>query len=227
MALVNYREHELSNRISGYKVQLEYARIRDEERKECLAHINKLTENIETMKQANKDYDLIIENIDKALEINETLRLGILRRRVTENVAEVWPRDNYQVSYEVEKYAKDRVVTMMCEQDGRNDPVKMQSGHLFRQVASFSTSTEIQMLLGCKTIFVDEALNSGDEESMEDLGVIISRLNQMGVQVIMIEHKHEIYNNLPRTQYNLYRDTNTNKVEVNKIVYGKLPEDKE
>lgn len=145
-------------------------------------------------------------------------RYNEISDRAEESLSQVFPNDNFMVYLEPRIHGLNNEVRLLLGKNGRVFPMKMQNGRFLRQVTSFSVNTTIQELKDCCPVLMDEALSSGDFESTSTMSLVIKGLIDKGIQMILTEHKPELYNNLPRLQVNLVRDEILDKVTEVKVV---------
>lgn len=145
-------------------------------------------------------------------------RYNEISDRAEESLGKVFPNDNFMVYLEPRIHGLNNEVRLLLGKNGRVFPMKMQNGRFLRQVTSFSVNTTIQELKDCCPVLMDEALSSGDFESTSTMSLVIKGLIDKGIQMILTEHKPELYNNLPRLQVNLVRDEILDKVTEVKVV---------
>lgn len=147
-------------------------------------------------------------------------RYNEISERAEQSLSRVFPNDNFQVYLDARVYKSKDEVRLLLGKEGRMFPIKMQNGRFLRQVTSFSVNTTIQELKGCVPILMDEALSSGDFASTSTMSLVLKELIDRNVQMILTEHKPELYSNLPRLQIYLVRDEIQDKVtEVNVVDY--------
>lgn len=181
------------------------------------------------LKELNADldlfnkYDLIYNQIKARLQVAinnyEEERLEILISEVEHDLALVFPEDNFTIKFIPETYRNTPILKLFSgHQGGKMQPTKFQHGRMCRQVIGLSITSNIQLLLGCEILLLDEPLNSGDADSEKQASAIIKKLVDNGYQIIYTEHKHEAYNELNRREIHLRRNLETNTTIVEKVL---------
>jgi len=168
-------------------------------------------------------YDLIYTNLRARLQLAissyENERLEILVSEVENDLSLVFPNDDFTVKFVPGTFRNTPILKLYSgHKGGVLQPTKYQHGRMCRQVIGLSITSNIQLLLGCEILFLDEPLNSGDSESERQASEIIKKLVENNYQIIYTEHKHEAYNELPRREIHLKRDTDTNVTVVDKVL---------
>ena len=184
--------------------------------------IEKLTELKGDLNLFDK-YDLIYNNLKTRLQLAistyEKERLEILVSEVENDLRLVFPDDDFTVKFVPGTYRNTPILKLYSgHKGGVLQPTKYQHGRMCRQVIGLSITSNIQLLLGCEILFLDEPLNSGDSESEKQASEIIKRLIDNNYQIIYTEHKHEAYNDLQRKEIHLKRDIDTNTTVVDKVL---------
>lgn len=200
----------LRDRLAVYKNYKERRTDLEQSYNELSSEIDELT-NTQKLVTASKLFCQKFSQDFKKDRYNE------ISDRAENNLSKVFPNDNFQVYLEPRIYGKNNEVRLLLGKNGRMFPMKMQNGRFLRQVTSFSVNTTIQELKNCCPVLMDEALSSGDFESTSTMSLVIKGLIDKGVQMILTEHKPELYNNLPRLQVNLVRDELLDKVTEVKV----------
>lgn len=168
-------------------------------------------------------YDIIYNTIRAKLQIAiktfEEERLELLVSQVEIDLEMVFPNDNFTIKFVPDVYRNTPILKLFSgHKDGKMQPTRAQHGRMCRQIIGLSITANIQLLLGCEILFLDEPLNSGDSASERQASEIIRRLTEAGYQIIYTEHKHEAYNELPRREIHLKRDLTTNTTKVDKVI---------
>lgn len=186
-------------------------------RKELEKDFNQLTEDIRDLTNYKKMVTADKLFCQKFSQDFKKDRYNEISDRAEESLSKVFPNDNFKVFLQPRIYGVNNEVRLLLGKEGRLFPMKMQNGRFLRQVTSFSVNTTIQELKDCCPVLMDEALSSGDFESTSTMALVIQGLIDKGIQMILTEHKPELYNNLPRLQINLVRDEVLDKVTEVKV----------
>lgn len=142
-------------------------------------------------------------------------RQKYLQEISNEYLAKIFPDDNFCVKFVPSVYRNKEYIDLYSgHNEGGMSPLEMQHGRLFRQFLGYIITVVIQKAKNCELLIMDEAMNSGDEETLMKITPVVKDLLNSGKQMIMIEHKHVLYENLPRLQYKLERDILDNSVNI-------------
>lgn len=204
--------YERDKILQDFNQNVAIAESANQRRAELLTTLNSRREILNKLYHALQCYKDLLEKCKNGIHSYKEERLSCLTQQVQDNLNLIYPGDNFNVKFESTTFRNKEVINFYTGRGNKLAPMKMQNGRLFRQIASFSITTMIQILEGCELLIMDEAINSGDPESTSDVAKLLSVLINSGYQIILIEHKEELYGNLPRVQYDLVRDRKTNKV---------------
>ncbi len=185
-----------------------------EERNSILEDLSKINENLQKLKDISLYTNVIYEDLKRKQQEFKKERLELLELRVQHNLDVCFPDRHFQIKLEPKYRNGKEIIDLLAGENGTLSPTKMQNGRFFRQIVSFSVCTNIQIMFGCKLILLDEATNSGDEESMKYVSMLLQALIDSGYQVVITEHKHGAYDLINRVQYNLLYDTNEKCAKV-------------
>ncbi len=136
-------------------------------------------------------------------------RLDTLKMGIEEVVDLVFPGENY-IARLVPGTNNKGIDLLLGKYDSQGNldeaDIKDLNGRMCRQCIRFEIVTNIQRKLDALPILMDEAINSGDVESTEVLSTRIRQMVDQGCQIILTEHKEELFKNIPRRQINLTKD---------------------
>ena len=187
---------------------------RNKEREVLTANFQYATEAVEQLESVIAETEKIKVRITNAITSYKSERLELLELEMNKNLGEVFPDRDFVAKFSPEMFRGSEVLELLVGEDGRLAPTEMQNGRLLRQTINFSGTSMIQIMSGCNLLIMDEATNSGDVESIQEIGQLMKNLVDGGYQLIVIEHKHELYEDLPRTQYNLEYNEVRKRAEV-------------
>lgn len=163
-----------------------------------MQYITKATEHV-----ANKIRNSRIELLEKEIELNLQL---------------IFPDEEFKVKINFE-YSRDNSTASLLigkEFDGGivYEEPRAQNGGFVKQLTSLSVVYTIFNFLGGKVLYMDEALASGDPESLLCTEDLFIRLLEKGVQIVAVEHKEEMYTRIPRKMLYLNKDRVSGEVSV-------------
>lgn len=180
--------------------------------------------------KALMDVSAICENLEKCRNIltviSRDLEISITQYREqqldrltaeTKKVLDVvFPDEDFQVAIDWDVQRGNPVATVLLGkklQDGTIDwfPPTMCNGEFVKQLVAFIMIAKMNSMLGARLFCTDECLNSGDNESLENVSVALNRLKDY-LQLISIEHKKAYYTGITHKEINLVKhrapDTN-------------------
>lgn len=174
-------------------------------------HMDKL-DALTKRDQSLATYESVIRNMKrKAVTLAENYResrIGYLEQEIENNLAYLIPEENFRVK--IEFSSRDGVenanLYIMKKGGTRWSLPKARNGRFIRQIISFTAMYTINRLRGSKTIFSDEALASADKKNLLNLKPMLDNLIDDGFQIVVIEHKPELYQTLDRREFKLVKD---------------------
>ncbi len=148
-------------------------------------------------------------------------RIAFLEREIELNLSLLLPEENFKVKIDFSNRNGEPQASLYIGKDHGSSTqyylARGQNGNFVKQVISFSVIYSINSLRGSSFLAMDEALASGDQESLLDLTDLFNRLLENGLQCIIIEHKEEQYRNLPKTMFNLKKDRKTGEAFITSV----------
>lgn len=197
------------------KNKVETAKFIEDTRASLLRRKQELDNDIENLTSCKLHIISLQEKMDRVSIAYKEERQEFLQQISNEFLKRLFPDDYFCVKFVPTVYRGVEYVDLYSGHDEKGlSPLEMQHGRLYRQFLGYVITTVIQKSRGCDLLIMDETLNSGDEDTLMGTSRIVKDLLEEGRQLIMIEHKHVLYENLPRVQYNLRRDASENKVEI-------------
>lgn len=200
--------------------------LRLKEKRELEELVADLTYRNEKLAFARNVAEVVCRFSDNGIQSYKRDRLEELSLETEEVLSRIFPNEDFSVRLRPDMQRNEQITKLEIGQDDVFSEMKDQNGRMCRQVTSFKINTKIQELRNAVPVLVDEALNSGDDETTQQMGIEIKGLVDRGVQVILIEHKAGLYKDLPRLQVNLVKDPILRKVtEVTVTEYGNIQRD--
>lgn len=160
-------------------------------------------------------------DIDKVMKITQDAalkyrndRIKFLEKEIEKNLEFLLPEEKFKVKIDF-RTISDRHYADLLIGDGITwSSPKSKNGRFIRQVISFTAMYSVNKLRGSKTLFYDEALSSADATSLTELKELMWALMDEGFQIIMVEHKEQIYNSLDRKEIHLHKDRDKGNVKI-------------
>ena len=134
-------------------------------------------------------------------------RINILTKEIERNLALLLPDENFKVRIDF-RSVKERYYADLYVSKGGGDWFlpKAQNGKFIQQIISFSAMYSINKMRGCKVIFSDESLSSADKNSLVEIRPLLEELLDEGFQLVIIEHKEEMYKGIKRKENLIIKD---------------------
>lgn len=134
--------------------------------------------------------------------------LGILSSEIADDLAFVYPSDGYQVNLTSKVLrGKIHIDATVTSTFASNIPGKIKGtqGRLFQQVVSFSSLIGVMLLLGIKTIYVDEAFSGSAKKNVKKLNRLLLSLAERGFNLVLIAQDISMAEGLPANRMFLSR----------------------
>lgn len=150
-------------------------------------------------------------------------RQSLIEKSVEENLKYIFPEENFKVklNLDVSKTGKETCQLLLGkEQNGvisNYSPTNAQNGRFVRQLISLVIIYTINMLRGSDMIYMDEALASSDKQNLTRLEPLLKRMRDSNMQVILIEHKSELYDNVDRRHIKLNKNRITGETSIQSV----------
>lgn len=166
-----------------------------------------LTELLEYEKKLKTLYSICNK---KAAEFTEGRR-GLIEQTVEENLRFIFPEENFKVKLDLDLSKAGRKTCKLLLGKTTKDgivysPTTAQNGRFVRQLISVVVVYTLNYLRGTDMMYLDEALASSDKSNLTKLKPLLDRMVENGMQVVLIEHKPELYNTVTRRQFTLNKD---------------------
>lgn len=109
---------------------------------------------------------------------------------------------------------KKTMKLILVDQNGKAHTPKMSAGGMMKSLITFASCISVINLLGTKIIFIDEAFGNGSETKKAEMGDILLSYLNAGVQMIIVSQSSSLYQDLPRREINLRKDSLTQSVVI-------------
>lgn len=144
-------------------------------------------------------------------------RIEFLNGVLTEALQQLFPDDGFQAKVSFDFNRSDKAELELVDSAGHVHTASMCEGQLLQYAISFSAVSWILKALGKNVLFVDEAFGASDMDRLPMLGDIIAKLAESGMQVILIGQNPALYENVPRREFWLSKNLETNAVRLDKV----------
>lgn len=146
-------------------------------------------------------------------------RKALIEQTVEENLAYIFPEERFKVklNLDVSKTGRESCQLLLGKQVGNDivySPTSAQNGRFVRQLISVVIVSTINYLRGSDMLYMDEALASSDKHNLTKLKPLLDRLVENGIQILMIEHKSELYDAVDRRHFILEKNRVMDETKV-------------
>lgn len=175
------------------------------------AHLDELEEKIAIM---DKVYAVCLR---EATEYKET-RLEMLINQAESVLALAFPSENFKVKFEFSTYGKESHVMLKIGHKDEDEekwlsPVTANGGCV-KQLLSASIVASICVLNHADYLLLDEFFCSSDPIVVSKVGQFIENLSKLGLQLVLIEHKPNLYGSIERQDILLRKNHSKRAVEL-------------
>lgn len=200
----------------------------------------KLKSKLSNAEATNKNFTLLRKDLDEIQECKEQFselleffktaylvsskedgdykrrRLEFLSSYIKKNLNIVFPYDNLDVKVQTDfKNNRNKATLELWDENKKKAFIpKMNQGGLGKQLISFSAATALVECKDRKFLLLDEPFSESAPDKLSIVSTILNELLNKGMQIILIEHKDEVYKELPRREFVLEKDALTSSVKV-------------
>ena len=147
-------------------------------------------------------------------------RKSLIEQTVEENLKYIFPEENFKVKLNLDLSKTGRETCQLLLGKGDSNagivytPTTAQNGRFVRQLISLVVVYTINMLRGSDMLYMDEALASSDKHNLTKLKPLLDRIKKSKMQVILIEHKAELYEGVDRRQFILHKNRLSGETKI-------------
>lgn len=134
--------------------------------------------------------------------------LELIESEIATDLAFVYPADGYQVNLDSRVLrGKIHIEATVTSTFAKDIPGKIRGtqGRLFQQVVSFSSLIAVMLLLGAKTIYMDEAFSGSAKKNVKKLNKLLLSLKERGFNLVLIAQDISMAEGLPANRMFLSR----------------------
>lgn len=173
-----------------------------EQRDQALAKVQKL-------RGYEDKLDLFIKGSMLKVEQYRDECIKNLESRI-ENILEIlMPEEQFKVQITFKlyrgKYYSDILIGKESNGTIQWGPPRTQNGDFLKQLISCSAVWALNLLLGSSYILMDEPFSSADPVNVSKLQPIFDMMLESGMQIVIIEHKVELYEGVRHNEINLLK----------------------
>lgn len=175
---------------------------------------------LEGLQESIRTFNLDVTN--KESEWRKAV-LELIESEIATDLAFVYPADGYQVNLDSRvlrgKIHIDATVTSTFAKDIPGK-IRGTQGRLFQQVVSFSSLIAVMLLLGVKTIYVDEAFSGSSKKNVKKLNKLLLSLEERGFNLMLIAQDISMAEGLPANRMFLSRTVDNKTIIQEEVTYN-------
>lgn len=184
----------------------------EESNAQKLEYQNKIKEynyKIQTLQMYRSRIDQLIKGSMIRVEQYRNECISALESRVEHILALIMPEEQFKVQITFRsvrgKYRSE--VLIGKENNGYIEwsPPRTQNGDFIKQLISCSIVWSLNLLLGASFILMDEPFSSSDQVNVGNLSPVFEMMIESGMEIIMIEHKPELYQGVHHNEISLLK----------------------
>lgn len=182
-----------------------FANKENERRSELEAEYIKNQNKLEQLSILERENDYCLNVVlNKAVSYRDST-VTFIEDRITSSLGRAFPNEKYSAKIRFGVSRNKDTAELKLIRLGKEYIVALNGGRLSQQLVSCSAVTAINSIRGSKMLYLDEALASSDVDTVKDLSPMVKNLVDDGFQVILIEHKENLYNNITRRQHHFVK----------------------
>ncbi len=133
-----------------------------------------------------------------------------LETRIESILALILPDEQFHIKLTFKPYRGSYVSEIYTGKEKPNGDIvwgkpRSQNGDFIKQLISFSMVCSLNLLLGSDFLLMDEPFNSADVTNVGKIQPVFDMMLEDGLQILMIEHKEELYRSVDRNQIDLLK----------------------
>lgn len=193
---------------------LEHAKINNQQREQLLAERERVQNLLEDWEKYNFDTKRLISATEAEDREFKNRRIAYLNELITTSLNDIFPDDCLKAKLKCDFNRKNEVSLLLYDADMEELEPDICSGKLQQYLISFTAVAGIALGLGVNNLYVDEAFGVAAPEILGEIGKIVQRYAEKGMQIVLISQNPGLYQDLPRHEIRLHRDPLTKSVEV-------------
>ena len=146
-------------------------------------------------------------------------RVEFLNDLITKELANFFPNEGFTANIVFEhKYGSNKAYLVLKDKDGNERRPYMSEGKLLQYLVSYSCVLGVVEGLGVSNVYIDEAFGVASEAKLTDLGELLDKTIEKGIQVILVSQRSTLYSNTPRREFLLSKDESTKSVVLDDVI---------
>lgn len=201
-------------KVSMLYADLERAKMNNAEREKLIAERDELVELQSEMEQYLRDTKRLISSIETEDRAFKKRRSEYLNAIITASLQEIFPNDELCAKLNYNFDRKSDVSLELLDADLNELFPDICSGKLQQYLISFAAVAGIANGLGVKNLYIDEAFGVAAPAILGEIGKVVQKRVEQGMQILVIAQNPGLYQDLPRREIKLQKDPVRKRVEV-------------
>lgn len=206
---------KLSNFAGKLDLAVDMAESQNNQKKLLEEKIELMSSSLEKLNFQVNLYDTMIKVLQIKAANYRAQRKTELEEMTTTVLKSAFPNEEYEIKIDWNSTGvrpTAQILNSVSSPDGTTEyyPPSHINGELAKQIIAYTTLCSMCGMLNADMIGYDECLNSGDNDSLVDIKPLFDKL-QKNFQIIMIEHKDSLYQNLDRREIVIDKVGGTNE----------------
>jgi hypothetical protein len=192
--------------------------------RERLYNAKKANSVIDVLKSKERKFSLMLDNVKElcsALELLYTAateesvsfrssRIDYLEWAITDQLAEVFPQDLLRAEIDRDfSRGQSKLELSLIDRWGEKRDPYVTEGMLAQQLLNYVSARTITRLLGFNRMFLDEAFSQSDDNNLSKISEVLNTDQNDGVQIVLVEHKSQVYKDIPHREIVFSKDAST------------------
>lgn len=204
----------LQRKLYNKVAEVERAKLSNAQRNKLLVKKRDLDLACEMMSKYLEDTKLLLAAIDTEDRAFKNRRLDFIDALVSDSLTQIFPQEELQAKLVCDFNRKNEAVLELRDKNGNIYEPDICSGKLQQYLISFAAVVGIVRGLGINSLFIDEAFGAAAVEILGDLGEMLKKQIDDGVQIILVAQNPGLYQDLPRHELQLIKNPTTKSVSV-------------
>lgn len=216
---LNYKLRDMQNKLERKKVMLEVTRENNNKFLELKEKYDKAVETKKLLDAYVQSMEILYKCCNSENNKYKRKRLDYVEKFLDEKLDIVFPDDNFSAKIVIDnKYGNNVAYLTLLTADGKERTPLVSEGKFCQQLLSSNSAIALIKCLGVNRLFLDEAYANSSAKNIAKVGNMLKDLVGSGIQIILIEHKEEIYKDIPRREIYVEKDP---LEDATKVIYEK------
>ncbi|MEY8333098.1 hypothetical protein AALB53_08340 [Lachnospiraceae bacterium 47-T17] len=197
-------------------VRLERAKINNAQADKLSAEFNTCKRLLDEVKEYRNNLALLKTAVTTEINEYQNRRVSYLNDIITDALTSIFLDEGYSADIHCDFSRKNACKLLLHDRSGNVSSPYIGQGKLMQYLISFAAVSGITRGLGYKNLFIDEAFGVSDMDRLSEIGDVIQKQVESGMQVVLISQNPALYAGLPRHMISLHKDPIKKKVVVDK-----------